>query len=187
MKRISVPRLPDARSFTSRFPVHKNTRGAISLLFFFATSNCLHKVNHKLRRTLTSSGTGVGTWPTWLPTTGELASTTSDETESRVSSGGGLGGNTEVSNFFINSAASVVVEESPLACPFVVGIFKTPVLSEILFEEALIRREIRTLGVLASKEEDTIDSKKAIPKDDPKAFFTRDNKSFEIAAVSHFR
>lgn len=132
-----------------------HTRSNISLSFP-ATSICLDKVNHKLKRTLTSSGTGVGTWPTWLPTTGEPASGTSDETEARVSSGGGLGGNTGVSNFLINSAASVVVEESPLACPFAVVKFKPPVLSEILFEEALIRREIRTLGVLARKGEDTI-------------------------------
>lgn len=81
----------------------------------------------------------------------------------------------------------MVEEESPLACPFVVGIFKTPVLSEILLEGTLIRREIRTLGVLASKGEETVTSKYNTESRSKSFLYARQNKSLEIVAISHFK
>lgn len=80
---------------------------------------------------------------------GEPASVISnDET---LSSGGGLGGKTEVSNF-CNTASEVGVI-SPLACPLgVLGRFNTPVLSEMLSEGTFIRREILTLGALINQQ-----------------------------------
>ena len=81
---------------------------------------------------------------------GEPASVISNDVT--LSSGGGLGGNTEVSNF-LNSEAAELGVISPLSWPFgELGRFNTPVLSEMLSEGTLIRREILTLGTLTNQE-----------------------------------
>ena len=88
---------------------------------------------------------GFSSWDTWFATEGELASILSP---TRLSSGGGLGGNLEVSNFSNSTASDMDV--FPPDCP---GGDKlsTPVLSEMLSEETFIRREILTLGALINQ------------------------------------
>ena len=67
----------------------------------------------------------------------------------KLSSGGGLGGKSDVSNFS-NSAASVSgVNPAAGRAMGVLGRFRSPVLSEMLSGVGtLIRREILTLGAL---------------------------------------
>lgn len=67
-----------------------------------------------------------------------------------LSSGGGLGGKTEVSNLF-NSVSSFGVMSPPTWPLGELGIFSTPVLSEMLSEGTFIRREILTLGALTNR------------------------------------
>lgn len=102
---------------------------------------------HQQQQQNLTSLAGAESWPTWLTIDGDPASIMS---AGRLSSGGGLGGNTEVSNF-CNSAASVFGELTPLACPLGADRFRPPVLSEMLAAGTLIRREILTLGVLSKK------------------------------------
>ena len=93
---------------------------------------------------------GFSSWSTWFATEGELASVLSP---TKLSSGGGLGGNLEVSNF-CNSAASDIGVFPP-DCPGE-DKFSTPVLSEMLSEETFIRREILTLGALINQKHQSV-------------------------------
>ena len=93
---------------------------------------------------------GFSSWPTWFATEGELASVLSP---TKLSSGGGLGGNLEVSNFSNTVASDMGV--FPPDCPGE-DKFSTPVLSEMLSEETFIRREILTLGALINQKHQSV-------------------------------
>lgn len=93
---------------------------------------------------------GFSSWPTWFATEGELASVLSP---TKLSSGGGLGGNLEVSNFSNTAASDMGV--FPPDCPGE-DKFSTPVLSEMLSEETFIRREILTLGALINQKHHSV-------------------------------